>query len=53
LYEPEQDLNPEEARRIVDPALKIMIDAARRYDGYVVQSAGDRIFCAVRRTGRA
>ena len=40
----EQDLDPEEARTIVDPALKLMIDAVRRYDGYVVQSTGDGIF---------
>ena len=40
----EQDLDPEEARAIVDPALKQMIDAARRYDGYIVQSTGDGIF---------
>ncbi|MGH7934036.1 MAG: adenylate/guanylate cyclase domain-containing protein [Candidatus Binataceae bacterium] len=40
----EQDLDPEEARAIVDPALKLMIDAAHRYDGYVVQSTGDGIF---------
>jgi class 3 adenylate cyclase len=40
----EQDLDPEEARAIVDPALKLMIDAVRRYDGYVVQSTGDGIF---------
>ena len=36
----EQDLDPEEARAIVDPALRLMIDAVRRYDGYVVQSTG-------------
>ena len=40
----EQDLDPEEARAIVDPALKLMIDAMRRYDGYIVQSTGDGIF---------
>src|SRR5258705_3021433 len=40
----EQDLDPEEARAIVDPALKRMIDAVRRYDGYIVQSTGDGIF---------
>ncbi len=40
----EQDLDPEEARAIVDPALKLMIDAVQRYDGYVVQSTGDGIF---------
>jgi class 3 adenylate cyclase/tetratricopeptide (TPR) repeat protein len=40
----EQDLDPEEARAIVDPALKLMIEAVQRYDGYVVQSTGDGIF---------
>jgi class 3 adenylate cyclase len=39
-----EDLDPEEARAIVDPALRVMIDAARRYDGYIVQSTGDGIF---------
>jgi class 3 adenylate cyclase/predicted ATPase len=39
-----EDLDPEEARAIVDPAIKLMIDAAHRYDGYVVQSTGDGIF---------
>jgi class 3 adenylate cyclase len=39
-----EDLDPEEARAIIDPALKIMIEAAQRYDGYVVQSTGDGIF---------
>jgi class 3 adenylate cyclase len=37
-------LDPEEARAIIDPALKLMIEAVRRYDGYVVQSTGDGIF---------
>src|SRR5262245_9341346 len=40
----EQDIDPEEARAIIDPALELMIDAVRRYDGYVVQSTGDGIF---------
>jgi len=40
----EQDLDPEEARAIIDPALRLMIEAVRRYDGYVVQSTGDGIF---------
>ena len=40
----EQDLDPEEARAIIDPALKLMIDAARYYDGYIVQSTGDGVF---------
>jgi class 3 adenylate cyclase len=39
-----EDLDPEEARAIVDPALKLMIDAVDRYGGYVVQSTGDGIF---------
>jgi class 3 adenylate cyclase/tetratricopeptide (TPR) repeat protein len=38
------DLDPEDARRVVDPALKVMIDASHRYDGYVVQSSGNGIF---------
>jgi Double zinc ribbon len=28
-----EDLDPEEARAIIDPALKLMIDAVHRYDG--------------------
>src|SRR5215469_3276963 len=40
----EQDLDPEEARAIIDPALKLMIEAVQRYDGYIVQSTGDGIF---------
>src|SRR5260370_39970639 len=39
-----EDLDPEEARAIIDPALKLMIEAAHRYDGYIVQSTGDGIF---------
>ena len=38
------DLDPEEARAIIDPALQLMIDAVHRYDGYIVQSTGDGIF---------
>jgi class 3 adenylate cyclase len=37
-------IDPEEARAIVDPALKLMIDAVHRYGGYIVQSTGDGIF---------
>lgn len=40
----EQNMDPEEARALVDPVLGMMIDAVRRYDGYVVQSTGDGIF---------
>jgi len=39
-----ESLDPEEARAIVDPSLKIMVEAVRRYGGYVVQSTGDGIF---------
>ncbi len=39
-----EDLDPEDARAIIDPALKLMMDAVHRYDGYVVQSTGDGIF---------
>jgi len=40
----EQDLDPEEARAIIDPALKLMINAVNHYGGYLVQSTGDGIF---------
>ncbi len=39
-----EERDPEEVRAIIDPALKLMIDAVQRYDGYVVQSTGDGIF---------
>jgi len=39
-----EDLDPEEARAIIDPALRLMIGAVHRYDGYIVQSTGDGIF---------
>lgn len=39
-----EDLDPEEARAVIDPTLKLMIEAVHRYDGYVVQSTGDGIF---------
>jgi class 3 adenylate cyclase len=39
-----EDLDPEEARALVDPALKLMIDAVHHYEGYVAQSTGDGIF---------
>ena len=35
-----QNLDPEEARSIVDPALQLMVEAVRNYDGHVVQSTG-------------
>jgi hypothetical protein len=39
-----EDLDPEEARALVDPALKLMIEAVHHYGGYIVQSTGDGIF---------
>ena len=39
-----EDLDPEQARTLVDPALKLMMDAVHRYDGYIVQSTGDGVF---------
>jgi class 3 adenylate cyclase len=39
-----EDLDPEDAGRLVDPALKLMMDAVHRYEGYVAQSTGDGIF---------
>jgi hypothetical protein len=38
-----EDLDPEEARRIIDPALHLMMDAVYRYEGYVAQTMGDGI----------
>jgi len=39
-----RELDPEEARAVIDPVLQLMMDAVHCYDGYVVQSAGDGIF---------
>jgi class 3 adenylate cyclase/predicted ATPase len=39
-----ENLDPEDARRIIDPALQVMMDAVHRYEGYVAQSLGDGIF---------
>ena len=39
-----EDLDPEEARHLVDPTLQLMMDAVHRYEGYVAQSTGDGIF---------
>ncbi len=38
------DLDPEEARAIIDPTLQLMMDAVHRYEGYVAQALGDGIF---------
>jgi class 3 adenylate cyclase len=39
-----EGLDPEQARAIVDPALGLMMDAAHRYGGHIVQSTGDGVF---------
>jgi predicted ATPase/class 3 adenylate cyclase len=39
-----RELDPEDARAVIDPVLQLMMDGVHRYDGYVVQSAGDGIF---------
>src|SRR5712692_3136125 len=39
-----EDLDPEEARSLFDPALNLMMEAVHRYEGYVAQSIGDGIF---------
>jgi predicted ATPase/class 3 adenylate cyclase len=39
-----RDLDPEDTRRLVDPALQLMMDAVHRYEGYVAQPLGDGIF---------
>jgi predicted ATPase/class 3 adenylate cyclase len=39
-----ENLDPEDARHLIDPALKLMMEAVHRYEGYVAQSLGDGIF---------
>src|SRR5216683_4229601 len=39
-----EDLDPEDARAIIDPALQLMMDAVKHYGGFVAQSTGDGIF---------
>jgi class 3 adenylate cyclase/tetratricopeptide (TPR) repeat protein len=38
-----RDLDPEEARRLLDPALHLMMDAVHRYEGTVNQVLGDGV----------
>jgi class 3 adenylate cyclase len=37
-------LDPEAAHGIVDPVIRIMVEAVHRYEGYVARSTGDGIF---------
>jgi class 3 adenylate cyclase len=39
-----ETLDPEEGRAIVEPLLRIMSEAVRRYEGYVVRTTGDGVF---------
>src|SRR6266508_1263259 len=39
-----EDLDPEDARQLIDPVLSLMMEAVHRYEGYVAQSLGDGIF---------
>ncbi len=39
-----EGLDPEEARKIIDPALQLMMDAVHQYDGFVAQALGDGVF---------
>src|SRR5271167_1756124 len=39
-----EGLDTEAAHAIVEPVLRLMIDAVHRYEGYVVRTAGDGIF---------
>jgi class 3 adenylate cyclase/predicted ATPase len=39
-----EELDPEAAHALVDPALRIMVEAVHRYEGYVARTTGDGIF---------
>jgi adenylate cyclase len=39
-----EGLDPEAARAIVEPVLRLMIEAVHRYEGYIARSTGDGIF---------
>ncbi len=39
-----EDMDPEEVRNVVDPAIELMMQAVHRYEGFVAQSLGDGIF---------
>jgi class 3 adenylate cyclase/tetratricopeptide (TPR) repeat protein len=39
-----ESLDPEDARAVIDPAIKLMAEAVQHYEGYIVQSTGDGIF---------
>ncbi len=39
-----EELDPEAAHAIIEPVLRLMIEAVHRYEGYVARSTGDGIF---------
>jgi class 3 adenylate cyclase len=47
-----RDLDPEDARAIVDPVLQLMMSAVHRYGGYVAQSTGTGFSGCPRRRAR-
>ncbi|WP_454741849.1 adenylate/guanylate cyclase domain-containing protein [Cupriavidus necator] len=38
-----QDLDPEDTRRLIDPVVKLMMEAVHHYEGYVAKFLGDGI----------
>ncbi|WP_233859232.1 adenylate/guanylate cyclase domain-containing protein [Paraburkholderia sp. HD33-4] len=38
-----RDLDPEEAQRLIDPVIALMMEAVHHYEGYVAKSLGDGI----------
>ena len=44
-----EDLDPEDARRLIDPALQLMMDAVHRYEGFVVAAHRRWHLCPLRR----
>ncbi len=38
-----QDLDPEEARRLIDPVVTLMMEAVHHYEGYVAKFLGDGV----------
>ncbi len=38
-----EDLDPEGARRLIDPALHLMMDAVHRYEGFVAQTRANSL----------
>jgi class 3 adenylate cyclase len=39
-----EDLDPEQAHAVVDPVLRIMVEAVHRYEGYIARTTGDGVF---------